>query len=405
MTRSVISFLFFIRKNKMLKSGEVPIYLRITCRRQSIEVAIGRRIIPELWSSEANGARGNTKEARDINDHIAHVRFQLRDIMQQLRAEEIEITPLSIKNTWLGIVPDEKTILGIFKDHNEAIKLLVGKDVVDSTRKRYETAFKHIQAFIRHQYKKEDLPLSRIDHEFINGLEFYLKTQRNCCHNTAIKYVKNFKKIVRRAIANGWMKLDPFANYKMSLRKVDRGFLTEEELNAVRTKELPVGRLAQVRDIFLVGCMTGLAYSDLKKLCPQNLVKGDDGRLWIHVCRTKTDNACHIPLLPMAAQIIDKYSNHPYCISHNVLLPVSSNQKLNAYLKEIATVCQINKELTTHIARHTFATTVTLNNDIPIESVSKMLGHSSINMTKIYARLLDKKVSSDMEKLFQKYSA
>lgn len=405
MTRAAISFLFFIRKAKMLKNGEVPIYLRITSNRQSIEIAIGRRILPDLWNAKAGGALGNSKEARDINDYINHVRFQLRDVMQHLRTEEMEVTPLNIKNTWLGIVPDEKTILGIFREYNDEVKQLVGKHVVEATRVRYETAFKHLSGFIQHSYKKEDIPLSKLGYEFIKDFEFYLKTRGNLSHNTAMKYIKNLKTIIRRALANGWMRADPFANYKMTHKKVDRGFLTEEELNAVRTKELPIGRLAQVRDIFLVGCMTGLAYSDLKKLCPQNLVKGDDGRLWIHVCRTKTDNACHIPLLPLAAQIINKYSTHPHCIRHNVLLPVSTNQKLNAYLKEIAAICGIQKELTTHIARHTFATTVTLNNDIPIETVSKMLGHSSINMTRIYARLLDKKVSSDMNKLFQKYSA
>jgi len=261
-----------------------------------------------------------------------------------------------------------------------------------------------VHEFIRWKYKKEDLLLCDLNHEFITEMEFYLKTVRKCCHNSAIKYIKNFKKIVRIALANGWLRVDPFANYKMTLKKVDRGFLSEDELSAIQNKEFHCERLRQVRDIFLVGCMTGLAYSDLKKLSTDNLVKGDDGNLWIHVNRTKTDVPSHIPLLPLAAQIIDQYSTHPYCVSKNVLLPVASNQKLNAYLKEIGNLCGINKDLSSHIARHTFATTVTLNNDIPIESVSKMLGHSSINMTKNYARLLDKKVSNDMQKLFQKYS-
>lgn len=403
MTRSMISLLFIIRKNKALKNGEVPIYLRITCRKQSVEIAIGRKINPDIWSAQLGGAKGNTKEAKDVNLYIETVKINLRNIMQQMREENQEITPLTLKNAWLGIVPDEKTILGIFQDHNVEIKQLVGKDVADATRQRYETAYKHVHTYIQHSYKKEDLALSKIDHEFINGLEFYLKTQLNCCHNTTMMYIKNFKKIVRRALSNGWMKADPFVNFKMTLRKVDRGYLTDEELTAIKMKDFPCDRLQQVRDIFLVGCMTGLAYSDLKKLSLANLVKGDDGRLWIHISRTKTDNSCHIPLLPLAAQIIDKYSAHALCVSRNVLLPVSTNQKLNGYLKEIAAICGINKELTTHMARHTFATTVTLNNDIPIETVSKMLGHSSINMTRIYARLLDKKVSSDMQKLFQKY--
>ena len=404
MTRSMISLLFIIRKNKALKNGEVPIYLRITCRKQSVEVAIGRKINPELWSAEIGGAKGNTKEARDVNDQITDVKNQLREIMRQMRDDGVEITPLSLKNKWLGISPDEKTILGIFQEHNDKVRQLVGKDFADGTRERYEVAYRHVKEFIRWKYKKDDLLLSDLDHAFVTELEFYLKTIRKCCHNSAMKYIKNFKKIVRIALASGWMRVDPFANYKMSLKKVDRGFLTEEELSAIQNKDLYCERLRQVRDIFLVGCMTGLAYSDLKKLSTDNLVKGDDGNLWIYVNRTKTNVPSHIPLLPLAAQIIDKYSSHPYCASKNVLLPVASNQKLNAYLKEIGNLCGISKDLSSHIARHTFATTVTLNNDIPIESVSKMLGHSSINMTKTYARLLDKKVSNDMQKLFQKYS-
>ncbi|MEI6766882.1 MAG: site-specific integrase [Bacteroidota bacterium] len=404
MTRTMISLLFIIRKSKALKNGEVPIYLRMTSRKQSVEIAIGRKINPELWSAEIGGAKGNTKEARDVNDQISEVKNQLRELMRQMREDGEEISPLALKNKWLGINPDEKTILTIFQEHNDKVKQLVGKDFANGTKQRYEVTFRHVKEFIKWKYKKEDLPLSGINHEFLTGMEFYLKTVRKCGHNSSIKYVKNFKKIVRIALASGWIKADPFVNYKMSLRKVDRGFLTEEELAAIQNKDFPCERLRQVRDIFLVGCMTGLAYSDLKKLTQDNLVKGDDGNLWIHVNRTKTDNPSHIPLLPIAAQIIDKYSNHPHCIAKNVLLPVSSNQRLNGYLKEIADVCEISKVLSTHIARHTFATTVTLNNDVPIESVSKMLGHSSINMTKVYARLLDKKVSSDMQKLFEKYS-
>lgn len=405
MTRSMISILFIIRRQKRLRTGDAQIYVRLTCQKQSVEVAIGRKINPDLWSSEIGGAKGNSKEARDVNDHISHVKNQLKEAMRKLREDEKEISPMSVKNAWLGIVPDEKTILAIFEEHNSRVKQLVGKDFADGTRERYETTCKHITEYIGWKYKKDDLPLNGLNHDFIVDFEYYLKTIRKCCHNTAIKYVKNFKKIVRICLANGWLKVDPFANYRMSLRKVDRGFLTEEELAILQRKELPHARLAVVRDIFLFGCMTGLAYSDLKKITYDNLVKGDDGKLWIHVNRTKTDNPSHIPLLPLAASIVDKYRNHPFCSEKQLLLPVSSNQKLNAYLKEIAAICGIQKELTTHIARHTFATTVTLNNDIPIETVSKMLGHSSINMTRIYARLLDKKVSSDMDKLFQKYES
>ena len=263
----------------------------------------------------------------------------------------------------------------------------------------------HVQDFIRMKYRREDMPITQVDHEFISGLELYLKIERNCGHNTAVKYIKNFKKIVRMAMANGWITKDPFAKIKMPLKKVDKDFLTEDELNTIINKEFSVERLEHVKDIFLFGCFTGLAYSDLQLLTPDNLVTGTDGGTWIITKRKKTDNSSHIPLLPMAAEIIEKYVDHPHCIRHHVLLPVYSNQKLNAYLKEIADLCGIKKNMSSHMARHTFATTVTLNNDIPIESVSKMLGHSSIKMTQVYAKLLDKKVSQDMKKLHEKFTS
>ena len=192
-------------------------------------------------------------------------------------------------------------------------------------------------------------------------------------------------------------------NYKMSERKVDKPFLTEEELAALINKEFEIERLGQIRDCFVFSCMTGLAFIDLKNLTPDCIGTGTDGEPWILTKRHKTDNACNIPLLPLSRQIVDRYQNYPCRSHHNLLLPIPSNQKMNAYLKEIADLCGIKKNLTVHVARHTFATTVTLNNDVPIETVSKMLGHSSIKMTQVYARLLDKKVSQDMKKLHAIY--
>ena len=219
-----------------------------------------------------------------------------------------------------------------------------------------------------------------------------------------MKYIKNFKKIIRIAMANGLITQDPFANYKMKLKKVDRDFLSDEELNMLISKDFDNIRLKQVRDCFVFSCFTGLAYSDLKRLTPDSIKIGTDGGNWIKIHRKKTNGESNIPILPVTAALIDKYKNDDICILNNVLLPVLSNQKMNAYLKEIAIICKIKKNLTSHIARHTFATTVTLNNDVPIETVSKMLGHSSINMTKTYARLVDKKVGRDMEHLNDKYN-
>jgi len=212
------------------------------------------------------------------------------------------------------------------------------------------------------------------------------------------------QKIVNLAIANGDLTRDPFVKFRMKHTNVDRGFLTEEELSTLIQKEFHTPRLEEVRDCFVFSCFSGLAHADLMKLSKDNIVTGTDGGKWIKIHRKKTDNLSSIPLLEVTKQLIEKYKSHPYCVKQNVLLPVNSNQRMNAYLKEIANLCGIEKNLTSHLARHTFATTVTLNNNVPIETVSKMLGHSSIKMTKIYARLLDKKVGQDMKHLNDKYS-
>jgi site-specific recombinase XerD len=205
-------------------------------------------------------------------------------------------------------------------------------------------------------------------------------------------------------MANDWLKKDPFTNYKISVKPTERPFLSEEELNTLINKKFKLQRLELVKDSFLFSCFTGLAHTDLKKLKPENIKIGTDGNKWVMINRTKTDSSSHIPVLPITAMLIEKYKTHPYCQEKGVLLPVLTNQKMNAYLKEIADLCEIDKNLTSHIARHTFATTVTLNNDVPIETVSKMLGHSSIKMTKIYAKLLDKKVGRDMAHLQNLYN-
>ncbi|MFC2111399.1 site-specific integrase [Bacteroidota bacterium] len=310
-----------------------------------------------------------------------------------------------MKNAYLGIKKEEgKKVIELFEKHNTDIKKLAGIDYSPVTIKRYETSIRHTQNYILYKYGKYDMFLTELDLEFITGYEMYLKTVRKCNHNSTMKYLRNFKKIVRIALINGWLQKDPFVNYKIRLKKVDRGFLSDEELQILINKDFSVNRLSEIRDCFVFSCFTGLAHSDLKRLTRNNLVKGTDGDNWIKINRKKTDNLSSIPVLTMTQQIIDKYENNPYCIVNDVLLPVRSNQKMNAYLKEIANICEIKQDLTTHLARHTFATTVTLNNDVPMETVSKMLGHSSMATTKIYARLLDKKVGNDMSKLNSIYT-
>lgn len=214
-----------------------------------------------------------------------------------------------------------------------------------------------------------------------------------------MKYLRNFKKIVLIALKNEWIARDPFARYQMSLKEVKKEYLTKEEIQALYNREFEMERLEHVRDIFLFCCYTGLAYADVKKLTPENISKGLDGEYWIFVDRTKTGSSSNVPLLPIASEIMKKYKEHPMVVNSGNILPVISNQKMNAYLKELATLCKINKNITFHMARHTFATTVTLSNGVSIETVGSMLGHKNLKTTQIYAKVVQEKVSQDMKKL------
>jgi len=305
---------------------------------------------------------------------------------------------------FLGVEEHQKGVVEIFKEHNERCKKLKDIDFAAGTVQRYVTCCKHLQDFISLKYKKDDVPLRDINQQFILDFECYFKTDRKCNHNSTTKYLKNFKKIIRLAHAQDLIKLDPFRNIKFHLDDVDMAYLDEGEMDALMNKKFVNERVRVVRDIYIFCCFTGLAFTDVKSLNIADIYNEKDGSMWIKKKRRKTKNWCHIPLLPTAVEILNKYSTHPYCVEKNVSLPVISNQKMNAYLKEIADVCEINKELSTHTARHTFATTVTLKNKVSIEVVSKMLGHSSINMTKKYARVVDELIKNDMAKLMLKFA-
>ncbi len=394
--QNTFSILFYRRGNDVNKSGKAPIYARITVNGKRSEFSIKRKVLLSKWNSDAGKMRGTKAEARNLNRYIDTIRSKIYKIQDQLFANEELISAVKIKNIYNGKTVKHKMLLKIFQNHNSQVDKLVGKDFAPGTAERYRTAKKHVEDFIKLEYGHDDIPVKGVDHKFITGLEYYLKTVRNCSHNTAIKYITNFKKIVRIAYANDWIDKDPFFNWKSKLKIVDREFLTKEEIEMMLEKELHTPRLEQVRDIFIFCCFTGLSYADVKKLTKNNLVKGIDGEMWIKTFRTKTDTPSNIPLLPTAMEIIGKYRNHNDVIDKEVLLPVLSNQKSNAYLKEIADLSGITKNLTTHLARHTFATTITLSNGVPIESVSKMLGHKSLRTTQHYAKILDRKVSEDM---------
>lgn len=389
---------FMLKKTKILANGTAPIYLRITIAGERIEFTTKRYILPGRWNPNAQRMTGTTEEARIFNNYLKTLEQKVFEAHRQLMEKGEDINAEILKNKLLGREKnsDSKMLIPVFKEHNKRIAALVGRGYSAGTLERYMTALKHTQEFLVSQYKLSDIDIKKIDHEFITAYEFYFRCKKKCCNNTTVKYLKNFKKIIRICLNNGWLDRDPFAAHKSKLDEVIPAYLTAAELKIIAEKKFPNERLAQIRDIFLFSCYTGLAYADVKKLKRSEVTIGIDSQKWIYTNRQKTSTASRIPLLSPALSIISKYENHPQCGYSGRLLPVLSNQKMNAYLKEIADICSIDKQLTYHTARHTFATTVTLANGVPIESVSKMLGHKNIRTTQHYAKVLDKKVSEDM---------
>ena len=399
-----ISILFYLKRVKTNNQGLTPIFQRITINSKRLDNSTGKYINPDKWNSDTSRMRGNSEEARLLNAHLDNLKVKILTAEKKLIASELEITIENLKNALNYKLNRKRMLVPIFQDHNKKIKELIGKEYAPGTLERYTTSLKHTIEFMQWKYNMSDIDITKIDHAFITDYEFWLRSVRNCNNNTAVKYIKNFNKIIKICLANDWLDKNPFANYKAKVKEVERVYLTEAEIQTIINKEFKTERLSLVRDIFLFSCFTGLAYIDVKNLTKLHISHGIDGEKWISTHRQKTESASKIPILPVTQMIIDKYENHPQSNNEDKLLPILSNQKMNAYLKEIAAICEINKELTYHIARHTFATTVTLTNGVPIESVSKMLGHKNLRTTQHYAKVLDRKVSEDMKIIKDKFT-
>lgn len=396
------SQLFYLKGKHFEKDVKVPIYLRLTVNGQRNELSISRKIEPEKWNARTGKMRGTSLETNELNSYLDVVRHKINKIHGRLVDEDRPFNSSDVKNLYLGKGEKTKMLVQLFEEHNQQMEKMIGLEFAIGTWKRYNTTKKHVQEFLKTVYGKDDVPIRDVNLKFIKGFEYFLKITKACNHNSALKYVNNFKKIIRMAVANDWISKDPFYNYKVQFKIVERDFLSKEELQGLQEKEIDGDRLNIVRDMFVFCCYTGLSYVDVQKLHRDNIVRHIDGSLWIQAERTKTKSKLDIPLLLTAEGILDKYKDRPRVINGECVLPVLSNQKSNAYLKEIADLCGIKKNLTTHLARHTFATTVTLSNGVPIETVGKMLGHKNLRTTQHYAKIISKKVAYDMDILKEK---
>jgi site-specific recombinase XerD len=393
---------YYLKQSKNQKKEERYIYLRITVNGISKEISTKRLWPANRWGQEAGRANGNKEDARAINNYLDVFSNQVYQAKQFLTEGKKAITAQAIKDVMTGVGEESHNIIEAFDHHNAQMKALVGADFAPATLSRYKTARDHTANFIKWKYRVTDLDINELNYEFASQFAFWLKSERKCAHNATVKYISNLKKIVLECMKKGWISTDPFADFKTNRKEVIRTALNKEEIQAITNKDFDCERLDHVRDIFLFSCYTGLAYIDVYQLRRSDIVTGVDGGKWIITTRQKTDSATRLPLLPAAIKIMEKYEHDVKCVQRGSVLPVLSNQKMNSYLKEIQDRCKIKKELTFHIARHSFATTITLSNGVPIETVSKMLGHKSLKQTQHYAKIVDLKISEDMKALANK---
>ena len=373
MQRNYFTVLFFLKKSKLLKNGEAPICMRITINGKRAEVQIKRSIDVTKWNTQKECAIGREKKYQEINHYLDTIRTKILQIHRELEQDGKPITADIIKNIYYGEHSTPKMLLEVFQEHNSEYRELMNKEYAEGTVLRYERTARYLKEFISEQYKLADIPLKSINYEFITKFEHFIKIQKNCAQNATVKYLKNLKKIIKTALIKKWITDDPFAEIHFKQTKCNREFLNEMELRKIINKDFDIQRLQTVRDIFIFCCFTGLAFSDIHGLRKEHIVEDSNGVRWIRKGRQKTKIMCNIPLMEVPLKILGKYSTNEYCKSRDVLFPVLCNQKMNAYLKELADICGIKKILTTHVARHTFAT-FALANGVSIESVAKNVG-------------------------------
>ena len=396
---SRLSVVFVVRKLTS-KIDTIKIYARVTVDGKRAEFNLNRELPVSLWDEKRKRGKGFSKYVISLNKYMDQVFTGLHEAHRQLLQEEVDITSAGIKARYLGEDDRGKSLLDLISYHNTSMISVLRK----GTMKNYYSTERCIKEFLKEKMGVEDIPLKKLNYGFIVDFEQYIRkykpaTRMGCTNNGAMKHMERLKKMSRLAVKLEWLEKDPFINYKLRFEKTERQFLTERELQLIEETTFKVPSTQHVKDLFIFACYTGLSFIDVSELKIDHLVKGMDGNDWLYTKRTKTDEPLKIPLLPKAIEIIDKYKSNASLLENGRLLPIYSNQMINRTLRDIANACGIRKKVTFHVARHTFATAITLSNGVPIETVSKLLGHTKLSTTQIYARVVEKKVGEDMQNL------
>ena len=390
----------FVTRKLNLEKGNVRLYARVTIDGKRAEFSLNRELAVSLWDEKRKRGKGHSKYVISLNKYLDQVFTGLHEAHRQLLQEDVDISSKAVKARFLKEDERGKTLLDLITYHNSTMANVLRP----GTMKNYYSSERCIKKFLKDELGIEDIPLKKLNYGFIVEYEQYVRkykpaTRNNCTNNGAMKHMERLKKMSRLAVRLEWLDKDPFINFKLKFKKTERQFLTEREIRLIEETSFKVPSYEKIKDLFIFACYTGLSYVDVHGLRADHLVKGIDGNDWLYTKRTKTDEPLKIPLLPKAKEIIDKYKKDLEIISDERLLPIYTNHMINRTLKDIAKVCGIHKNLTFHVARHTFATAITLSNGVPVETVSKLLGHTKLSTTQVYAKVIEKKVGEDMAKL------
>ncbi len=388
-------------------NGEALIYARITVDQKRLNISLKRKVAIGSWDARNKKILGSSQTAKEFNRYLDLTKSRLYQCYQELSHEGVVITSKSIKQRFLNEDASNHTLLELMGYHTKKIE----KTLAAGTVRNFGVTENYINRFLKNK-KLKDIYLQQLNYQFLSDFENFLNSHypdghpKAMSHNTVMKHIQRLRKMVTLAYNLEWINSDPFRRWKMSFEKVNREYLSRRELEKLSTYHLPIDRLDRVRDLFVFSCFTGMSFIDIKNLTKGNVwMGGEEGKKWISTFRQKTKSKVKFPLLKRADKILDKYDCHPVTEVSGTLLPTITNEKANLYLKQIADACGIEKNLTFHMARHTFATTIALNNGMPMESVSKILGHSKITTTQIYARITDQKMEADMAALQERLHA
>ena len=400
MVRSSFAILFFIRDSRVRKDGTTSIEVVLTVNGERCAFSTGKKVKSCNWDKNKQQVKGKDEEAQSLNNYLKAIKAKLYQKEAELLERGFVITADLLRDAYFDKVESikERSLFEVFEEHNQEQEKLIGNGVSKATHWVSVYTIRLLREFVQQKYKREDLYLRELNLSFIQSFHSFLRIDKGMAQNSSTKHLKLLKKIINLSVANSYMAFNPFSTYKVEREPVDIDFLDEEELRKIINFDTPLPRLERAKDMFLFGCFTGLSYIDIKTLTPEHFEKDNTGRIWIKKRRVKTGVLSRIPLLPIAKLILDKYKGG------EKLLPIQDPADINKYLKDIAILCGINKRICFHTSRHTFASTVTLANNISLEVVSKMLGHTNTRMTAHYAKLIDKCIGEQMDKLMDTFT-